>query len=117
VASNCNGKKYSAKRAGEQSGELYLSLYVGMHGPLREEAVVIDVKDHSFDVLVLRTGSNHRVYTNVSAKHSLLIYTQAINHHILEPTSKYSKVSILPAPVLQTTRFYELDCISPECPA
>ncbi|KAF4529614.1 hypothetical protein B566_EDAN018024 [Ephemera danica] len=64
LASNCNGKKYSAKRAGEQSSELYLTLYVGMHGPLKEEAVVIDVKDQSFDVLVLRTGSNHRVYVN-----------------------------------------------------
>jgi hypothetical protein len=66
LASNCNGKKYSAKRAGEQSSELYLTLYVGMHGPFFEEAVVVDVKDHSFDVLVLRTGSTHRVYTNVS---------------------------------------------------
>jgi DIS3-like exonuclease 2 C terminal len=65
MASNCNGKKWSAKVAGEQSIELFLALYLGMNGSMKEEAVVISVMDYSLDVLVLSTGSNHRVYTNV----------------------------------------------------
>jgi exoribonuclease R len=65
MASNCNGKKWSAKVAGEQSIDLFLALYLGMNGSMTEEAVVISVMDYSLDVLVLSTGSNHRVYTNV----------------------------------------------------
>jgi DIS3-like exonuclease 2 C terminal len=65
MASNCNGKKWSAKVAGEQSIDLFLALYLGMNGAMTEEAVVISVMDYSLDVLVLSTGSNHRVYTNV----------------------------------------------------
>jgi len=65
MASNCNGKKWSAKVAGEQSIDLFLALYIGMNGAMKEEAVVISVMDYSLDVLVLSTGSTHRVYTNV----------------------------------------------------
>jgi exoribonuclease R len=66
IASNCNGKKWSAKVAGEQSIDLFLALYLGMKGSMKEEAVVISVMDYSIDVLVLTTGSTHRVYTNVN---------------------------------------------------
>lgn len=58
--------KFCAKKAGEQSSELFFAIWVRNHGPVEEEAVVIDVKDHSFDALVCSTGSNIRVYTNVS---------------------------------------------------
>lgn len=66
TARNCNRQKYQAKRAGEQSTELYLTLYIGLHGPMIEEAVVMDVKDLSFDIIVRRTGLVQRIYTNVS---------------------------------------------------
>jgi len=66
IASNCNKQKYQAKRAGEQSMELYLTVYIGLHSPMVEEAVVMDVKDLSFDVIVCNTGQVQRIYTNVS---------------------------------------------------
>jgi hypothetical protein len=66
IAANCNKKKYQAKRAGEQSIELYFTVYIGLHGPMVEEAVVMDVKDLSFDTIVLSTGQVQRIYTNVS---------------------------------------------------
>jgi DIS3-like exonuclease 2 len=64
IASNCNKQKYQAKRAGEQSIELYLTVYIGLHSPLVAEAVVMDVKDLSFDVIVCSTGQVQRIYTN-----------------------------------------------------
>jgi exoribonuclease R len=70
IAANCNRQKYQAKRAGEQSNELYLAVYIGLHGPLVEEAVVTDVKDFSFDVIVCSTGQVQRIYTNVSTPQS-----------------------------------------------
>jgi DIS3-like exonuclease 2 len=70
TATNCNRQKYQAKRAGEQSIELYLTLYIGMHGPIIEEAVVMDVKDLSFDIIIRSTGLVQRIYTNVSIPQS-----------------------------------------------
>lgn len=64
IASMCNKMKFCAKKAGEQSSELFFAIWVRNHGPVEEEAVVIDVKDHSFDALVCSTGSNIRVYTD-----------------------------------------------------
>ncbi|PNF40042.1 hypothetical protein B7P43_G11627 [Cryptotermes secundus] len=64
TATNCNRQKYQAKRAGEQSTELYLTVYIGLHGPMIEEAVVMDVKDLSFDIIIRRTGLVQRIYTN-----------------------------------------------------
>jgi exoribonuclease R len=70
IAANCNKQKYQAKRAGEQSIELYLAVYTGLHSPLVEEAVVMDVKDLSFDVIICSTGQIQRIYTNVSIPQS-----------------------------------------------
>jgi Exoribonuclease R len=70
IAANCNKQKYQAKRASEQSIELYLTVYIGLHSPLVEEAVVMDVKDLSFDVIVCSTGQVQRIYTNVSTPQS-----------------------------------------------
>ncbi|CAH0563415.1 unnamed protein product [Brassicogethes aeneus] len=64
IAANCNGQKYNAKRAGESSSELYLACYIEKHQPFIEDAVVVDVKDKSFDAIVTKTGSIVRIYKN-----------------------------------------------------
>ncbi|XP_044736789.1 DIS3-like exonuclease 2 [Chrysoperla carnea] len=63
-AAVCNKQKYNAKRAGEQSSELYLTKYIEMNQPVREYAVVLDVKDKSFDVVIMSMGINVRIYKN-----------------------------------------------------
>ncbi|KDR19486.1 DIS3-like exonuclease 2 isoform X2 [Zootermopsis nevadensis] len=64
IAACCNKKKCQVKHAEEQSIELYLTVYIGLHGPMVEEAVVMDVKDQSFDIIVCSTGQVQRIYTN-----------------------------------------------------
>ncbi|CAH0385002.1 unnamed protein product [Bemisia tabaci] len=64
AASISNKQKYCAKKAGESSSRLYLTIYLSITGPLVEKAAVLDVKDHSFDCIVLRFGLISRVYTN-----------------------------------------------------
>lgn len=64
IAANCNAQKYNAKRAGEASCDLYLAHYVETHQPFEQDCVVVDVKDRSFDVIVLKTGSIIRIYQN-----------------------------------------------------
>lgn len=64
IAANCNKMKFCAKKAGEQSTELFLALWVRKHGTIEEEVVVVDVKDRSFDAVVCSSGTNVRVYTD-----------------------------------------------------
>ncbi|XP_047113622.1 DIS3-like exonuclease 2 [Schistocerca piceifrons] len=64
IALNCNNKKYAAKLAGEESVKLFLYLYLKINGPLEDDAVVIDVKDHSFDAVVCSNGLTQRVYVD-----------------------------------------------------
>ncbi|XP_018564148.1 DIS3-like exonuclease 2 isoform X2 [Anoplophora glabripennis] len=64
IAANCNAQKYNAKRAGEASCDLYLAHYVEKHQPFEQDCVVVDVKERSFDVIVLKTGSIVRIYQN-----------------------------------------------------
>lgn len=64
IAVNCNKKKYAAKLAGEESVKLFLYLYLKLHGPLEDDAVVIDVKDHSFDAVVCSNGFTQRIYVD-----------------------------------------------------
>ncbi|XP_076258597.1 dis3 like 3'-5' exoribonuclease 2 isoform X2 [Rhynchophorus ferrugineus] len=64
IANNCNIKKYNAKRAAEASSDLYLAVYVDSHQPYIQDCVVIDVKDRSLDVIVIKTGSCVRVHQN-----------------------------------------------------
>lgn len=66
IAVNCNAKKYNAKRAGEASCELYLSHLVESKKPFIQDCAVVDVKERSFDAIVLNTGSIVRIYQNVS---------------------------------------------------
>lgn len=79
IAANCNKQKFNAKRAGEQSIELYLIHYIGLHQPVVEKAVVMDVKDNSFDAIVISTGYNVRIYLNVS----IFIYLCYMNSFIM----------------------------------
>lgn len=50
----------------DKSSETFFGLFVKQAGPLVEKAVVINVLDQSFDVLVLKYGVVTRVYVNVS---------------------------------------------------
>ncbi|XP_063916215.1 DIS3-like exonuclease 2 isoform X2 [Zophobas morio] len=64
VAETCNRQKYHAKRAGEASSDLYLAHYVESNQPYVQDAVVVDTKERSIDVIVLNTGTVLRIYTN-----------------------------------------------------
>ncbi|VDD94034.1 unnamed protein product [Enterobius vermicularis] len=66
IASYCNTKKLAAKTVSEIHAEMYFGLYVKACGPLVEKAVVLQVLDAAFDVLIIRYGLFKRVYVNVS---------------------------------------------------
>lgn len=65
IAENCNVQKYNAKKAGDASIDLYLAHYIEAHQPFIQSAVVVDVRDKTFEVIVLKTGSVVRLSTNV----------------------------------------------------
>lgn len=62
IATNCNAKKYSAKVAQEQSTELYFTFLLELRGPTSAQAVVMDVKDRSIDVIIIDVGLKTRIY-------------------------------------------------------
>jgi DIS3-like exonuclease 2 len=64
IAETCNRQKYLAKRAGEASSDLYLAHYIEKNQPYVQDAVVVDTKERSIDVIVFSTGSVVRIYTN-----------------------------------------------------
>lgn len=51
--------------ASEMSTELFLSVFIGLKGPLIFDAVVCEIKDRSFDCIVLDTGVHQRLYYEV----------------------------------------------------
>ncbi|CAM6054368.1 unnamed protein product [Sphagnum tenellum] len=61
-ADHCNDKNLNAKRAGDSSEELFLALFIKQCGPIDVRGVIIEVKDHSFDVLILEMATVKRVY-------------------------------------------------------
>lgn len=61
-ALHSNDKKLLAKRAGEASCELFLALFVAQSGPLSQAGSVVNVHDHSVDVLLVELGLVRRVY-------------------------------------------------------
>jgi len=61
---HCNDTRLAAKRVGEASAELFLGLFVGECGPVVQPATVIQVMDHSMDVLILEMGVIKRVYVD-----------------------------------------------------
>lgn len=62
LVDHCNDMKYTGKRVNEISSELFLFLFIKECGSLEEQAMVMGVMDHSFDVLLLRMGVVKRVY-------------------------------------------------------
>lgn len=66
VANRCNTKKYDAKRAGDASMDLFLAHYVERNQPFLQEAVVADVREKMFEVIVMATGSLVRMFPAVS---------------------------------------------------
>ncbi|KAF9081868.1 hypothetical protein BGX23_000361 [Mortierella sp. AD031] len=67
-ANHCNIKKDAAKLAQEQSSHVYLSVLLRnlteASGPVIRDAVVVQVLDASFDVLVPEYGLEKRVYVD-----------------------------------------------------
>merc|ERR1712179_91333 len=61
---HCNDKRLAAKRVSEASGELFLALFIAECGPLSQPGVVVQVMDHSLDVLILEMGVVKRVYVD-----------------------------------------------------
>ncbi|XP_014472562.1 PREDICTED: DIS3-like exonuclease 2 isoform X2 [Dinoponera quadriceps] len=62
IANNCNVKKYSAKIAQEQSTELFFVHMVDLAGGFDTPAIVVEVKEHSMDIILCDTGIKLRVY-------------------------------------------------------
>ncbi|MFH4974565.1 hypothetical protein AB6A40_001274 [Gnathostoma spinigerum] len=63
-AIHCNDKKLAAKTVSEASAETFFGVFVKECGPLEECAVVLQVLDASFDVLIVKYGIVKRVYVN-----------------------------------------------------
>ena len=63
-AERCNQMKFRARKAGEASTELFFSSFVKLSGPLEEQALVADVLDQSFDVLLPKYNLIRRVHCN-----------------------------------------------------
>eukprot|EP00092_Neocalanus_flemingeri_P038908 GFUD01042357.1.p1 GENE.GFUD01042357.1~~GFUD01042357.1.p1 ORF type:complete len:1022 (-),score=322.61 GFUD01042357.1:47-3049(-) len=61
---HCNDKRLGAKRVGEASAELFLGLFIAECGPLSQPGAVVQVMDHSLDVLILEMGVVKRVYVD-----------------------------------------------------
>lgn len=62
ISENCNEKKYSARICSERSSELFFAIFVNETGPFEEIACVTQIRDHSFDVLLLELGITKRIY-------------------------------------------------------
>ncbi|OZJ05296.1 hypothetical protein BZG36_01948 [Bifiguratus adelaidae] len=66
IAKQCNDRKEAAKNAQEQSGHLYLCVYLvrleAEQGPVIREAIVIAVLDQAFDILVPEFGIEKRIH-------------------------------------------------------
>ncbi|XP_044759971.1 DIS3-like exonuclease 2 [Coccinella septempunctata] len=62
VAARCNLIKYNAKKAQEESSHLYLCHYIVKNQPFIREAAVVEVRERSFDVIVMECGEVVRVH-------------------------------------------------------
>lgn len=74
IANNCNIQKYQAKKAGDASIELYLAHYVEKNQPFLKTCVVVDVRENTFDVIVLSTGTIVRIYHNTCPRGTIWTY-------------------------------------------
>lgn len=66
VAQVCNEMKFNAKNAGEASCDLMLTKYIQAHQPFVVPAVVVQVFEKYFEIIVLSLGKVMRIFTNVS---------------------------------------------------
>lgn len=62
IASNSNMKNYNARLAEEESTNLYFTYLVSLRGPFAALAVVLEVKNHSMDVILCEFGLTIPVY-------------------------------------------------------
>lgn len=58
----CNDKRLAAKRIGEDSALLFLSLFIAESGPIQQVGSVVMVLEHAIDVLLVHLGITRRVY-------------------------------------------------------
>ncbi|XP_046571532.1 LOW QUALITY PROTEIN: DIS3-like exonuclease 2 [Haliotis rubra] len=68
-ADHCNDKKYMSKRVQEMSSDMFFAAFVKEVGPFEEQAMIMGVMDHSFDVFILKFGVSKRIYCDVSRRH------------------------------------------------
>uniref|UniRef100_A0A0N4V7R2 RNB domain-containing protein n=1 Tax=Enterobius vermicularis TaxID=51028 RepID=A0A0N4V7R2_ENTVE len=64
LATHCNDREHIARSVYEANEDMFFGLYVKEHGPLTERAVVVQILDAAFDVLVVEYGIVARVYAN-----------------------------------------------------
>ncbi|VDN00888.1 unnamed protein product [Thelazia callipaeda] len=64
IANHCNCRKQTARTVSEASDDMFFGVFIRECGPLTECAVVLQVSDASFDVLIIKYGVLKRVYTN-----------------------------------------------------
>ncbi|XP_015784684.1 DIS3-like exonuclease 2 [Tetranychus urticae] len=62
LANVCNVKKNASRLASTASGKLFVALYIKQCGVVRDEAVVVQIYDHSFDVMCTNCNEFCRVY-------------------------------------------------------
>jgi len=60
----CNDKRLAAKRIGEESALLFLSLFIAESGPIHQVGSVVGVLDHAIDILLVNLGITKRVYVD-----------------------------------------------------
>ncbi|XP_014238070.1 DIS3-like exonuclease 2 [Trichogramma pretiosum] len=75
IASNCNGKKFSAKQAQEQSNALYFTYWLELRGSIEALAIVMEVKERSADAMLCDTGLKVRLYFNDTVEETTSEYT------------------------------------------
>lgn len=64
IAAHCNDREHIANSVSEENEDMFFGLYVKEHGPLTERAVVVQILDAAFDVLVVKYGIIKRVFAN-----------------------------------------------------
>ena len=99
-ADHCNDKKWAAKKASEQSSQLFFAVYLLECGPLVEKGVIVAVLDKAVDVWCTRVGIIVRAYMD---KIPLLKYDFSTNngkpmlslywHEEIEPIEEMKETS------------------------
>ncbi len=80
----CNMKTKEARNSSERNSDLFLAMFINHHGPLTREAIVIQVNECSFDVLINSLGQDKRIYCNVSEIKNFKALLKNINFKKLE---------------------------------